>query len=141
MPQEIDVRRTAAAEPAAVWALLDDSSTWPDWTPIESHTIERERGAGVNEIRTFKTGRVTVREEIVEREAERRLTYVLLGGLAVKNYRAEIDLTPAAGGTDIRWHTTFDAKVPGFGFIYRKALDKATNEFVDGLCKAAAGDG
>ncbi len=137
--QEIDVRGSAAAEPAAVWALLDDSAGWPEWTPIESCEIERPRAEGVNEIRRFKTGRVTVREEIVERQPERRLVYTLLGGLAVRDYVAEIDLTPTAEGTEVRWHTTFAAKLPGLGGIYRRALDKATRQFVDGLCARAAG--
>lgn len=139
--QEIDVRRTAAAAPAAVWKLLDDSTSWPDWTPIESYEIERPRGDGVNEIRRFVTGRVKVREEIVERVPEKRLVYTLLSGLAVRDYNAEIDLTPVDGGTEIRWHTTFAAKLPGIGGIYRRALDKATRQFVDGLCARAAGDG
>lgn len=136
--QEIDVRRTAAADPATVWELLDDSTTWPGWTPIESCEIERRRAEGVNEIRRFKTGRVTVREEIVEREPERGLSYALLDGLAVRDYRADIDLTPEGDGTAVRWHTTFHAKYPGAGWIYRRALDKATREFVDGLCEHTA---
>ena len=139
--QEIDVRGTTAAAPPAVWELLDDSGSWPEWTPIETCEIERARGEGATEVRRFKTGRVTVREEVVERDSERRLTYVLLGGLAVRDYRAEIDLTPAGEGTEIRWHTTFAPKVPGSGWIYRRELEKATREFVDGLCAQAAGDG
>lgn len=139
--QEIDVRRTAAAEPAAVWALLDDSASWPEWTPIESCEIERPRAEGVTEIRRFKTGRVKVREEVVEREPDKRLTYTLLSGLAVRDYNATIDLTPTDGGTEVRWHTTFAAKLPGMGGIYRRALEKATRQFVDGLCARAAGDG
>jgi uncharacterized protein YndB with AHSA1/START domain len=137
--QEIDVRATIAATPRTVFALLGDSSTWPDWTPIESFTLERPAGPdGVGEIRNFKTGRVRVREEIVERVPDRRLTYTLLGGLAVRDYRAEIDLDPAAGGTALRWHTTFSAKVPGMGGLYRRALQKATERFVEGLERHAA---
>ncbi len=41
-------------------------------------------------------------------------------------------------GTDIRWHTTFTAKVPALGWLYRKALTKATQQFVDGLAEHAA---
>ncbi len=112
--QEIDIRKTAEAPPAAVWQLLGDSASWPSWTPIDVAEIEQPGDRdGLGEIRTFKTGRITVREEIVERRPERRLSYRLLSGLAVRDYRADIDLTPRAGGTEIRWHTTFRAKVPG----------------------------
>ncbi len=136
--QEIDVRETTGARPAAVWKLLDDSSSWPDWTPIDTFELQRTRGEdGLGEIRVFKTGRVTVREQIAERRPNERLTYVLLGGLALREYRAEIDLTPKGEGTAIRWHTTFRPKIPGTGWIYHRALLKATKEFVNGLAAAA----
>lgn len=142
MTLEIDIRERTKADPSALWRLLEDSSSWPSWTPIESFKLEREGSAdGTGEIRNFKTGRVQVREEIVERRVERRLSYVLLGGLAVRGYRADIDLTPRSDGTEIRWHTTFEAKVPGTGWLYRRALAKATREFVDGLARHAVRDG
>jgi hypothetical protein len=101
--------------------------------------LERPGGAdGLGEIRAFTTGRYTVREEIVEREANRRLSYALLTGLPLKDYRADIDLTPSGAGTEIRWHTTFRPKLPGTGWMFRRGLDKITREFVDGLAKAAA---
>lgn len=134
--QEIDVRETTQADPPAVWRLLGDSSTWPSWTPIDSFELERAGGSnGVGEVRAFKTGRVRVREEIVERQTERRLSYKLLSGLAVRDYRADIDLTPGPAGTAIRWHTTFEAKIPGTGWLYRRALTKATRQCVAGLAK------
>jgi carbon monoxide dehydrogenase subunit G len=139
MAQEIDVSRRIDAPPAAVWALLDDSSTWPNWTSIDSFELERGRddATGLGEIRRFKTGPVTVREEIVEREAERRLSYRLLGGLPVRDYVAEIDLAAAGAGTDLRWHTTFDGKLPATGWFFRAMLGKATRDFVAGLDRAA----
>lgn len=136
--QDIDVRKTIPADPDTVFRLVGDSSTWPEWTPIESfQLIEEGDLGGVGEIRVFRTGRVRVREEIVEKVRGRRLVYELLSGLAVKDYRAEIDVEPAAGGSDVRWHTTFSAKFPGSGWIYRRALQKATEQFVDGLAERA----
>jgi hypothetical protein len=136
--EEIDVRGTTTADPDAVWRLLGDSSTWPDWTPIDEYEPERPGGDdGIGEIRRFRTGRHRIREEIVERADGRRLTYALLSGLALRDYRAEIDLTPAATGTEIRWHTTFRPKVPGSGWLYRRALEGITRTFVDGLADAA----
>lgn len=127
-----------SASPAAVWTLLADSSSWPTWTPIEEGVIERPAESdGTGEIRRFKTGRVKVREQIVVSEQERRLSYVLLGGLAVRDYRADVDLKNVDGSTEIRWHTEFVAKFPGSGWLYRRALQKATQEFVDGLVVGA----
>jgi uncharacterized protein YndB with AHSA1/START domain len=138
-PQEIDIRTTTEADPAAVWRLLDDSSSWPSWTPIDSCELERRRGPdGLGEIRAFRRGRVRVREEIVERATEQRLAYTLLSGLAVRDYRADIDLIPRPGGTEIHWNATFSAKIPGSGGLYRRALKKVTQQFVDGLAKHAS---
>lgn len=136
--QEIEIRGQTEATAAEVWRLLADSSTWPSWTPIESCEINRPAASGVNEIRTFKTGRVTVREEIVERIENERLSYELLAGLPVRDYRAEIDLTPSTQGTEIRWHTTFMPRFAGTGWVYRRALEKATQRFVDGLMSKSA---
>lgn len=138
--QVIDVRGTTGAPPGAVWALLSDSATWPSWTGIDTHAPERPGGPdGVGERRIFRTGRRTIREEIVERRTDRRLSYTLLTGLALRDYRADIDLAPRPdGGTDIRWHTTFVPKVPGTGRLYRKPLLEATEAFVDGLARRSA---
>ena len=108
--QEIDVRGTTAGSPAEVWRLLGDSATWPAWTPIDAFERLQAPGPdGTGEVRRFVNGRVTVTERIVEHVPERRLTYVLLAGLPLRDYRAEIDLTPDGAGTAIRWHTTFEA--------------------------------
>lgn len=135
--QDIDICSTTTATPAQVWRLLGDSHTWPSWTPIESASV-LERAGSVGEVRTFKTGRVTVKEEIVQRHELERLSYVLLGGLAVRDYRADIDLSVEGATTKVRWHTTFKAKVPGSGWLYHRALRKATQSFVDGLVEHAA---
>lgn len=138
--QDIDVTGTSHAPVEAVWRLLSDSSTWPAWTPIDEYRPDRPGGPdGVGEIRTFRNGRHTVREEIVEVLPQRRLSYALLEGLAVRDYRAEIDLTVRPdGGTDVRWHTTFRPKVPGTGALFRRPLHRATEQFVAGLVEHAA---
>ncbi len=128
--QEIDISETSPAGPEAVFRLLGDSRSWPRWTPIETAEIVEAGGAdGTGEIRVFKTGRVTVREEIVERTPDKRLSYVLHSGLAVRDYPAEVELEAAGGGTRIRWHTTFAPKLPGTGGLYRRALEKVTRQF------------
>ena len=138
--QDIDIRGTTKATADQVWRLLGDSTTWPSWTPIEeARIVDRGRAGGLGEVRTFKTGRVTGKEESGERREPERLSYELLGGLAVRDYRADIDLTPRGDTTEIRWHTTFKPKVPGMGWVYRRALHKATQDFVDGLARHAEG--
>ncbi len=139
MPQEIDVSRHIDAPPAAVWRLLDNSSTWPEWTSIDAFELELEPDAetGLGEIRRFRTGPITVREEIVERIPEARLSYRLLGGLPVRDYVAVIELAPAGQGTDVRWHTTFEGRIPATGWFFGAMLGKATRDFVAGLDRAS----
>lgn len=118
--QVIEVRAVIDASPSRVFALLGDSATWPDWTPIDTYERLQPPGAdGVGEVRRFRNGRTTVTEQIVERVPDRRLTYVLLSGLALTDYRARIDLEPQGTGTDLCWYTTFRPRFPGTGWLYR----------------------
>jgi Polyketide cyclase / dehydrase and lipid transport len=136
---EIDITASLDASPDALFAWLGDSTSWPDWTPIDQCEIVHPGDrAGLGEVRVFTNGRFKVREAIVERVSGRRLTYTLLDGLPLRDYRAEIDLSPEGDGTRLRWHTTFSSKRPGLGWAYRRALRKATRQFIDGLAAVAA---
>lgn len=143
MVQRIDARAHTPASPAAVHSLLRDGSTWPEWGTVETFALERpgtEGGETVGAIRNFRTGRYLMREQVVEIVPDRRFSYALLAGLPLRDYRADIDLTPADGGTDIHWHTTFRAKVPGMGWLYRRALQRITERFAQGLADRATTD-
>jgi uncharacterized protein YndB with AHSA1/START domain len=139
--QRIAAEATSEAPPDAVWALLSDRSTWPAWSPLGSHAGERPGADGTPDglggIARFVTGRHRVREEIVEREPPRRLSYALLSGLPLRDYRAVVELTPAGTGTHIRWSATFFPGRPGTGWIYRIALTRIFRGMVTGLAAAA----
>ena len=94
---------------------------------------------GLGAVRLFTTGRVKSRERVVERRPDEVFSYVLEKGLAMRDYVAVITLTPVRpGGTTIEWRSTFRAKVPGTGGLYRRQLGKFIKETVDGLAAAAA---
>lgn len=138
---KIDVSARSAADPRTVHALLAAGSTWPQWSPIGSFTLERpaaDAPEGVGAIRVFRTGRTTSREEIVELVPQRRLSYRLLSGLPLRDYRADVDLTPDGDGTVIHWRSRFLARVPGTGWLYRWALGKFIRRCADGLAAHAA---
>ncbi|MEQ4305156.1 SRPBCC family protein [Plantactinospora sp. B6F1] len=139
--KEIDVRVHTTAGPAVVYALLVDGAGWPTWSPLGSFELERpgaDEPEGVGAIRVFRTGRVTSRERVVERVPDRRFSYELLSGLPLRDYRADVDLTPERGGTSIRWHSTFSARVPGTGWLYRLALGRFIGKVAAGLATHAA---
>ena len=140
--QEISETARSSAPPAAVYALLRDGATWPTWSPIGSFELRhegRDGGESLDAIRVFRTGRTTSVERVAELVPGRRFSYELLSGLPIRGYRADVDLSPAAdGGTDIRWHSSFTAKVPGTGGLIRRRLGQFIRQCVEGLAAHAA---
>ncbi len=138
--QVIDETASTGADPAEVYALLADGSTWPGWSPIDAFTL-LEPGTGTPEglgaVRLFTTGRHRSRERVVECRPGEVFSYVLEQGLPLRDYKAVVTLTPTAGGTSINWHSTFRPKVPGSGWFYRRELGKFIRQTVEGLAVAA----
>jgi len=134
--KEIDVRQVIPAPPAAVFASLLDRSSWPAWSGHSAFELVRPGAAGphdVGSVGLLHSGRRrVVREEIVEVVADRRIGYTLLAGLPLRHYRADFDLTPVGDGTEVHWHSSFDAP-PGFGWIYVAALRRFTRRMLEGL--------
>jgi hypothetical protein len=138
--QQIEALAWTAASPAEVYRFLRSGATWPRWSPLDSFELERESvhgGEGIGAIRIFRTGRATSYEEIVELQPDRRFSYALLRGLPLRAYRADVDLEPRDGGTAIRWHSTFQAKLPGTGGIFRRFLGGFIQRCADGLAAYA----
>jgi hypothetical protein len=141
MVQRIDVAAHSSAPPDTVYALLADGATWPVWSPIGSFALEEPGPTGpesVGAVRLFRTGRTRSRERLVELVPGRRLSYVLLSGLPLRGYRADVDLEPSGTGTDIHWRSSFRAKVPGTGWLYRVILGRFIQRMADGLAVHAA---
>lgn len=139
--QVVEHELATTGSPAAVYALLADGSTWPEWSPIGSFELEKP-GVGTPEglgaVRIFTTGRVRSRERVVAAQPNELFSYVLVSGLALRDYRAVITLRPAAGGTIIHWRSTFKAKVPGTGWIYQRQLSAFIGRSVNGLAAWAS---
>ena len=140
----ITVRASAASTvpPEAVYPLLKDSSTYPVWGMVGSYEMERpgrEEPHGLGEIRVLKTWPFVAREEMVEFVPNRKVSYVLLSGFPMLNYRGETTLAPlAAGGTRIDWVSTFDAKYPGTGWFWRLFMSWVLRNMVRDLATGAA---
>src|SRR5919201_647826 len=133
---EIDVHASSAAPPERLYALLADVRTWPEWAPADE--AEVEFGQGVGEIRRLRKGRVRSKERVVALGPPRRFAYEFLSGLPIRDYRSAVTLGPNPdGGTTIRWHSTFRAKVPGTGWAMRWSLKRFIAETADGLARAA----
>ena len=127
--------------PAAVYALLRDGATWPVWGPLDSFELERPgegEPEGLGAVRIFRQGKVEGRDTVAELVAGPPLLLHPRPSLPIKNYRADIDLTPRGGGTEIRWVSAFDPKIPGTGALLRRGLDGFVSKLVHGLADHAA---
>ena len=118
----VEAEQTARATPGAVWALVSDVNRYPEWGPWSAAGYQRPgddspRGPGaVQWLRSARRAYLrhpkTI-EKILEVEENHRLVYTVIGGIPVRNYRAEVTLTPVADGTRIRWAATWDTTLGG----------------------------
>ena len=106
----------ARAAPPVVWQLVANADSYQEWGPWSASGYEDlgdqpPDGAGV--IRWFRYGRTTTVEEVLESEPARRLVYTVVKGIPVRNYRAEVTLSPHGEGTHVRWSASWDRTLPG----------------------------
>jgi uncharacterized protein YndB with AHSA1/START domain len=132
---ELDAQAVSAAPPERVWALLADVRTWPRWADFDE--AEVESGEGLGEVRRFRRGRRQTRERVTVFEPPSSFGYDFLSGLPIRDYNADVTLTPEDGGTRIRWHSTFRANVPGTGWLVRSALQRFVADTAERLARAA----
>jgi hypothetical protein len=115
-PDTFTVQRSArlSAAPDAVFPLLNDFRRWPEWSPWEGIDPSMQRqlsgaASGVGAVYAWSgTGKAGAgRMEILESSAASRLVIQLdfIKPFAAHN-RTEFTLTPAGGGTELRWTMT-----------------------------------
>ena len=138
----IDVTERTAADPATVYRLLRDGSTWPEWsTTIDSFTLEKEGDGepeGVGAVRIFRNGRIVGRDEILGFTPDSAFSYRHVKGLPVRGYRGDVDLRQQGGGTEIRWRVTFAPLIPGTGRLLHRALTRFVGKTVRELATYSA---
>ena len=118
----VEAEGTAAATPAAVWALVADANSYCTWGPWSASGYESpgdEAPGGVGAIRWMRYGRTKTVEKVLEVENGRRMAYTVVKGIPVRNYRAEVTLMPTAAGTHIRWVANWDRTLAG-RIVHRK---------------------
>ena len=144
----VEAETVIGATPEAVWALVSDARRYPEWGPWREGRYERpgdesERGPGAVQVfvsarRVWGRRGVSV-ERILAAEPNRRLAYEVIGGLPVRNYRAEVTLSPDGDGTRIRWEADWDRTLQG-RVVYR-TLRTFYPEMLASLAAAASSSG
>lgn len=140
MTQIVHTTTESSAAPAEIFAVLADARRWSAWSAVDHSDLQQPAPDGdpdgVGAVRRFVTGRVTSVERVVAFEPPRRLAYELVSGLPLRDYHAEVTLEPAVAGTRITWHSTFQPKVPGTGWLYRRILQKFIAQLARDLASA-----
>jgi uncharacterized protein YndB with AHSA1/START domain len=140
----VEAERTAQAAPAIVWALVSDVTTYPRWGPWREAAYRRPGDASpsgpgavywLRSSRRYGLRRPVSVEKILDAEEGRRLAYTVIGGIPVRNYRAEVTLSPVAGGTRIRWTASWDRTLAGR--LVQRSLRRVYPQIVADLAGAA----
>jgi uncharacterized protein YndB with AHSA1/START domain len=135
----VQAEGTTRAGPEVVWSLVADANTYAQWGPWGDGGY-RPPSAGPSQegsVQWFRFGRRTTSvEQILEVDQPHRLAYKVVSGLPVKNYRAEVTLTPtSSGGTTIRWAASWDKTL--MGSLVRRKLAQLYPDIVAALVAAA----
>jgi hypothetical protein len=137
--REATVYARSAASPEVVWRWLVDATAWSSWSRIPRAAREREgvpAPDGIGSVRALGLGRMGSREEVVAFDAPRHFAYVLLSGLPVEEYRADVRLSADGAGTLVRWDARFVPKlVPGP--VLERFLRATLTGFARGLARYA----
>ena len=117
----VEAEGVTRAAPEAVWELVADAETYHEWGPWSASGYQSpgEHPAGAGVIRWMRYGRTTTVERVLAAEKPRQLVYTVVKGIPVKNYRAEVTLTPDGKGTHIRWSAGWDRTLGG-RIVYRR---------------------
>ena len=134
----VEAEGITSADPEAVWSLVADANGYPSWGPWNDGGYQpaAEGPSRKGSIQWFRYGRHTTVEEILEVDEPRRLVYTVLRGMPVRNYRAEVTLTPAAPkGTSVRWTATWDGTF--MGRMVHRRLQQIYRQVMTDLVAAA----
>jgi len=109
----VNADATTSASPQALWSLLADATTYSQWGPWNASGYEDPNARGVGALRFMRYGRRTTVERILELVDGRRLAYNVERGIPVRNYRADVVLTPTDRGTHVDWSAEWDSTLLG----------------------------
>jgi len=136
----VRVGRIIEAPIDVVWAMLADARSYSSWALMRVSVLEREgvpAPDGVGAIRNFGSAGVMSREEVVVFDPPHHLAYVLLAGLPIRAYRADVRLTELGPRScRIGWAGEFESN-PVVGAIMQRFLTFVLGDFVRRLAKVA----
>jgi hypothetical protein len=138
----VEVIARSKADAAVLFRLETDGAGWSRWAkPLVPQSAWERQGepapGGVGAVRLLGLRPLWVREETVDYEQDRRHVYVMRTPMPVRDYRAELVLTPAADGTDVVWRGSFTERIPFPGPVFRFLVRGLLRILVKRLIRAA----
>ncbi|HEV3265154.1 MAG TPA: SRPBCC family protein [Acidimicrobiales bacterium] len=124
----------------AVWPLVGEARRWKDWAFLTRSDLVREgvpAPDGVGAVRRFTLFGVGSREEVLAWEPPTHLAYTLLRGFPVRDYRADVIITPNRDGSTLTWSVQFNPKVTGTGAVMWVVLRLLIHGFARDVCRFA----
>jgi uncharacterized protein YndB with AHSA1/START domain len=135
----VEAEGAAAAPQAVVWSLLSNASKYAEWGPWNGsgdRKLGNNKASGdIGTTRWLRYRNTTTVEGILEVEPGERVVYTVISGIPVRNYRAEVTLTPTAGGTHIYWEAEWDSTL--LGRVVRRKLRTLYPQIVASLIASA----
>jgi uncharacterized protein YndB with AHSA1/START domain len=135
--QHVEVVRRFSEPPERVFAVYTDHAGWSRWAGVGRSRLEvegRPHRDGTGAVRVLGTGPVAAREEILDFEPPKRMTYRLVrGGLPMRDHLGEVLFEPDAGGTRVTWRCRFEPRIPGTGALLRAIVTRVFRAALEGL--------
>ena len=138
--QHVQVQRHIAGPPQSVFDAYTDHVSWAEWAGIGPARLAREgvpapNGVGCN--RVLGPAISAAHEEILSFEPPKRMTYRIVKGLPVlRDHFGEVDFSSAeGGGTLVVWRFRFEPRIPGFGGLLRRMIERTFRGALEGLAR------
>ncbi len=137
-----DVRVRTSAPREAVFALIADATSWPNWAlPVIRQGSWLREGdpapGGVGAIRRLGMTWYGAREEILEYDPPHYLAYTILSRMPFRDYRAIVSVDRDGTGSRITWAGAFEPRIPGTGRLLSWLLRRLMGAMAGGLARYA----
>ncbi|WP_106403431.1 SRPBCC family protein [Actinocorallia populi] len=142
MTRTASASAVTTASPEQVFRHLAEAGAWPVWMRVPTRSRRARSGApdpdGVGAVRAI----FPMRERVVAYEPPAHYAYVMETPMPIRDYRADVRLTPLdGGGTRIDWEARGGAVVPGTGALVGRTLGLLTRWLSGSLAEHASACG
>ncbi len=137
---EFEASASSSASVEAIWPLIGEAARWQEWSWMTRTSLLRQGDPapdGVGALRRFALGPGGSKEEVVAWDPPHHLAYVVVQGLPVRHYRADVYLEEVGSGTVVTWRCSVEALIPGTGSALQFALRRMVGGFARRVCRFA----